>query len=114
MPVSGSTPAPLQLAPPAVPGLKMVPCLPPGRGSSRIGAVNIGPHAYWSSSSTASARSSGVKSMRSSTRTPCSSNGGGFVGNGWVGASRSPGTSEAGTGRSSMGQTGSPVTRSKT
>ena len=34
------------------------------------------------------------------------------VGNGCVGAARSPGTSDGGTGRSSIGQTGSPVTRS--
>jgi hypothetical protein len=40
-------------------------------------------------------------------------NGSGQVGNGWVGEACSPGTSEAGTGRSSIGQTGSPVRRSK-
>ncbi len=42
------------------------------------------------------------------------SSAGGRVGNGWVGDVRSPGTSLCGTSRSSMGQTGSPVTRSKT
>ena len=42
------------------------------------------------------------------------SNGGGFVGNGWVGEYHSPGTLPCGTGRSSMGQSGSPVARSKT
>ena len=36
------------------------------------------------------------------------------MGNGWVSASSSPGTFDASTGRSSMGHTGSPVTRSKT
>ena len=46
--------------------------------------------------------------------TPCRSNGGGFVGCGWVGDRRSPGTVDGGAGRSSIGQTGSPVTRSKT
>ena len=44
---------------------------------------------------------------------PCTSNGAGLVGNGWVGEIHSPGVSEPGTGRSTMGHTGSPVTRSK-
>ena len=39
--------------------------------------------------------------------------GGGRDGKGWVGDDRSPGTSLRGTARSSMGQMGSPVTRSK-
>ena len=69
---------------------------------------------YGSMVSTARRRSSGVKSMRSSTPMPCWSNGGGFVGNGWVAAVTSPGTSDCGTGRSSMGHTGSPVARSST
>jgi hypothetical protein len=51
-------------------------------------------------SSIASARSAGVKSMRLSIVAPCRSNGGGLVGNGCVGAVRSPGVSEVGTGRS--------------
>ena len=114
MPVSGSNPAPLQLAPPAVPGLKMVPCFAPGLGSSTIGAVNIGPQTYRSRISMASCRNSGVKSIRSSMVTPCSSNGGGLVGKGCVGESCSPGTSDPGTARSSIGQTGSPVARSRT
>ena len=37
--------------------------------------------------------------------------GAGLVGNGWVLESFSPGTSDPGTSRSSMGQMGSPVTR---
>ena len=52
--------------------------------------------------------------MRSSIVTPCWSYAGGFVGNGCVAAYHSPGTSPRGTGRSSIGQTGSPVTRSNT
>ena len=52
--------------------------------------------------------------MRSSTVTPWRSNGFGLVGNGCVGDVRSPGTSVCGTGRSSIGQTGAPVARSKT
>ena len=62
--------------------------------------------------SSASVRSSGVKSIRSSSVNPCISNAAGRVGIGCVGDSRSPGTSDCGTGRSSIGQIGSPVTRS--
>ena len=36
------------------------------------------------------------------------------MGNGWGGDSRSPGTSDGGASRSSMGQSGSPVTLSST
>ena len=46
--------------------------------------------------------------------TPCWSNAGGLVGNGCVGDVRSPGTVDCATGRSSIGQTGSPVARSNT
>ena len=63
---------------------------------------------------TASARSSGVKSIRLSSVAPCRSNAGGLVGNGWVREVRSPGLPDCGTGRSSIGQTGSPVARSNT
>ena len=52
--------------------------------------------------------------MRSSSTAPFVRNNGGLVGYGWVGEVRSPGTVDCGTGRSSMGQTGSPVARSKT
>ena len=45
---------------------------------------------------------------------PCSLNGGGVAGNGCVGQASSPATSLGGTGRSSIGHTGTPVTRSKT
>ena len=62
--------------------------------------------------SRASAWSSGVKSIRSSSETPWRSNAGGLVGNGCVGAYHSPGTSPFSTGRSSIGQIGCPVARS--
>src|SRR5262249_46104614 len=78
------------------------------------GGVNIGPILYFFVSSIASARSSGVKSIRSSVETAVRSYAGGLVGNGCVGEYHSPGTSPFATGRSSIGQTGSPVTRSKT
>ena len=64
--------------------------------------------------STASARSSAVMSITSSGVSPWRSKGGGLVENGCVDEARSPGTSEGGTGRSSIGQTGFPVLRSKT
>ena len=44
----------------------------------------------------------------------CLANGAGFVGKGCVGDVHSPGTSVCGTGRSTIGQTGWPVLRSKT
>ena len=60
-------------------------------------------------------RISGVKSTRSSIDVPWYSNGAGFVGKGWVGDGISPSRSvSVATGSSSMGHTGSPVTRSKT
>ena len=52
--------------------------------------------------------------MRSSTATPCRSYAGGLVGKGCVGAVRSPGMLDVGTGFSMNGHTGFPVTRSNT
>ena len=81
MPVSGSKDPPGQLAPL---GTNNVPNLSP---SPRvIGGVKIGPVRYCWAMRSASALISGVKSMISSSSNPCRSNGGGFVGNGWVGA----------------------------
>ena len=88
-----------------------VPLVPSGAFASDAG-VKIGPSRNALTPSTASARNAGVKSIRSSTATPWRSYGGGFVGNGCVGEVHSPSTSVCGTGRSSIGQTGSPVTRS--
>ena len=62
----------------------------------------------------ACSRSSGVKSIKSSSLRPCISKAGGLVTKGCVGQVFSPGTSDWGTGRSSMGQIGSPVSRLKT
>jgi hypothetical protein len=45
---------------------------------------------------------------------PWLSKGAGFVGNGCVGDVFSPGTVDCGTGRSTIGQIGSPVSRSST
>src|SRR5579863_2634455 len=76
--------------------------------------VKIGPILYFETIFNASARSSGVKSIRSSTDgIPATPYAGGLVGMGCVGEYHSPGTSPFGTGRSCIGQMGVPVTRSK-
>ena len=81
----------------------------------RLGGVKSGPIRNRCISFTASAWISGVRSFASSSVTPCRAKAGGLVGNGCVGYSTSPGTSVAvSTARSSMGHTGSPVTRSNT
>src|SRR5690242_5947282 len=62
-------------------------------------------------------RSSGVSryGLRSSAVNDCREKGGGLDGNGWVGDSFSPGTCDPrGTGFSTIGQIGAPVTRSNT
>ena len=104
--MSGSKAPPGQLAPPSKPGMATVP--------RSLGGVYIGP--YWREvrMRSASARTSGVKSITSSSCMPWRSNGGGRVGKGWVGEVCSPGMPVWGTCRSSIGQTGSPVSRSKT
>src|SRR5262245_13765465 len=104
MPVAGSTAAPDQLAPPVVPGRVIVPCTD--------GGVNNGPVLKPSIALTAIARISGVKSTRSSTVAPCCSNGSGLLGTGCVGDAFSPGTSDGGTARSTIGHTGLPLVRS--
>ena len=112
MPVSGSKPAPPHSAPPTEPGSCRVPLRSPSPSPRIDGGVYICPSTNGAAISRASARSSGVKSTRVSTEMPCTSNGAGRVGNGWVGETHSPGVSEPGAGRSTMGHTGSPVTRS--
>src|SRR5215468_4222990 len=110
--VSGSYEPPCQFAPPVAAGRISV-----ARGPSQLlttGGVKIGPILYFETNSTACWCSSGVKSIRSSSDTPCRSKAGGFVGKGCVDEYHSPGTSPFGTGRSSIGQTGFPVTRSNT
>ena len=113
MPVSGSTAPPCQFAPPVM----------LGSISTARCAVRAGDDRRREERPELVLRdhlrrlrpcSSGVKSIRSSSVTPWRSNGAGLVGNGCVGDVFSPGTSDCGTGRSSIGQTGGPVTRSKT
>ena len=84
----------------------------PSSASISDGGVYILPSRRSATAASAAALISGVKSTRSFSPTPSRSYGGGFVGNGCVGDVHSPGTSDAGTGRSSIGQSGSPVTRS--
>ena len=58
--------------------------------------------------------SSGRNGLISFSVKDCRANGGGAVGNGCVGHACSPGMSDFGTGRSSIGQIGSPVSRLNT
>src|SRR5215813_14102735 len=111
-PVSGSTAAPCQFAPPVNVGNINTPLNP--FDPATMGGVKSGPSLYWDAILSASAFTSGVKSIRSSRLTPCRSNAGGLVGNGCVGDVFSPGTSDCGTGRSSIGHTGLPLVRSST
>src|SRR4029077_2409034 len=78
------------------------------------GGVKNGPSLYRDASLTASALSSGVKSISSSMDVSVRPYAGGLVGIGCVGEYFSPGTSPWGTGFSSIGQMGWPVARSKT
>ena len=55
----------------------------------------------------------GTEPQASSLLSVVGANGCGLVGNGWVGQLCSPGTSDRGTGRSSTGKIGSPVSRSR-
>src|SRR5437660_5368327 len=98
---------------PPEPGNVKVPLVPLA-GSTTDGGVNIGPIRYPLIASSAICLSCGVQSMRSLSVNPCLSTAAGLVGNGWVGDVFSPGASDCGTGRSTIGHTGWPVTRSKT
>src|ERR1039458_2877332 len=109
---SGSNEAPGQLVPP--PSVPMVRAASGPPTLLTTGGRNIGPILYSFTRSSALAWSSGVKSIRLSTVIAWRAYAGGLVGNGCVGEYHSPGTSPCGTGRSSIGQTGFPVTRSKT
>src|SRR5690349_629775 len=108
--VSGSKQPPSQFAPPVAAGSIRVPALPPSPAT--IGGVKIGPILWRLRMRNPSALISGVQSSTSASETPCRSNAAGLVGNGCVGEYHSPGTLPFGTGRSSIGQTGSPVMRS--
>src|SRR6185503_5887251 len=106
-PFIGSTAELPQFAPPLCPGSMIVP--------PRLGGVynpslrderKISRTLAWSSSEMYGLMSASVNRWRA--------NGGGAVGNGCVGELCSPGVSDWGTGRSSIGQSGVPVMRFKT
>src|SRR5215467_4066867 len=110
--VSGSNEPPNQFEPPPADGSISV-----ASGAGHVettGGVKSGPSLYRAATLSASALSSGVQSIRSASDVPWVSYAGGFVGNGCVAAYHSPGTSPLATGRSSIGHTGCPVTRSNT
>src|SRR6185312_4490089 len=110
--VWGSNDPPGQFVPPWQQPRSSVPSGPPGVLTD--GGVNSGPVRYRAINFSPSSFSAGVKSMTSSAENPFRPYTGGFTGKGCVGAYHSPGTSPFGTGFSSIGQTGFPVTRSKT
>ena len=91
-----------------------MPSVPPGSSLTTVGGVKSGPRTKRAAVARACSSRSEVKSIRSSSPTPWCANAGGRVGNGWVDDACSPGTVDGGTGRSSIGHTGSPVARSKT
>src|SRR4051812_35698204 len=105
MPAVGSKLAPLQVAPPWNPGITNVLLVPGGVKATRP--------SYERNRDKASARASGEISVTSASERDWRQNGGGLVGKGCVAAACSPGTFEGGTGRSSIGKTGLPVSRSK-
>src|SRR5262249_11941529 len=96
-----------QLAPPLWPGISIDPF--------RLRGVK-GPsfREFRNSSRTLACSSSERKGLMSFSVNDCRANGGGAVGKGCVGDVFSPGASVCGTGRSSIGHSGAPVTRSKT
>src|SRR5215831_19673545 len=110
--VSGSYDPPGHSVPPPPTAMVRVP-----NGPSHlltVGGVKIGPILYRDAIFNASARNSGVKSIRSSIDEPCLSYAGGLLGNGCVALVFSPGTVDCSTGRSTIGQIGCPLARSKT
>src|SRR5262245_5252582 len=107
-PLAGFT-APLpQFDPPRAPGIEIVSVKPGGVYSPSLRILLM--------RSFHAARSSAVRiyGFTSSADANCRAKGGGAVGNGCVGHACSPGMRLFGTGRSSIGQSGLPVTRSKT
>src|SRR5580693_8526149 len=107
VPFAGSTAELPQLAPPLLPGICTVPF--------RLGGVNKPSlRQVWSMVLTWAFSSSVRYGLISFSVKDCRAKGGGLVGKGCVGQDSSPGTSDCGTLRSSIGQRGSPVTRLST
>src|SRR4051794_6480074 len=107
VPVVGSAALPKFNAPPFTLGMRIV-STNPGGVKNPVRALDNRSFHHAFSSSVMNA------SYISLTVIPCRLNGGTTVGKGCVGDVTSPGTSDCGTGRSSMGQSGLPVTRSNT
>src|SRR5215471_7761116 len=87
-----------QLAPPLWPGAEMEP--------RRLGVNSPSLREFVSISRMAACSASVANGLMSFSVKDCRANGGGLVGNGCVVELHSPGTSDWGTGRSSMGQSG--------
>ena len=113
MPVSGSRAELSQLEPPVDEGNESRPRVPSSASDTEGGVKMLSLRRKPWMDSSARARSSGVKSIKSSSPKPCRSKAAGRVGKGCVGEYHSPGTSPAGTGLSTIGQIGSPVILSK-
>ena len=96
-----------QLAPPTAPGTATVSSVDGGLNNPFLAFLRRSVHVARSSAE----RKYGVMSF---SVIVWRANGGSTVGNGCVGQACSPGTSLFGTARSSIGNTGSPVTRSNT
>ena len=92
--------------PPMLPGTVSVPW--------RLGGVKIPSLRNCAMVLRHASRSWGVGPQASAAESVCAASGGGASGNGCVGEVTSPGTSLCGTGRSSTGNTGLPVSRFST
>src|SRR5262245_44971895 len=111
MPVSTSNPAPGQLVPPLVLAMLME---PRSFDSGPVGGTyGVGSQRKSLRFFSACARSAGVKSIRSASVMWVRAYAGGLVTKGCVGDVFSNGIVDCGTGRSSIGQSGTPVMRSK-
>src|SRR5579859_1944589 len=110
--VSGSYEPPGQFVPPEAVPTVSVPSVPSNLLSE--GGVNTGPSLYFEAIAFPRSSNSGVKSIKSLSRTPFRLYAGGFDGIGWVREYHSPGTVPVSTCFSSIGHTGLPVTRSNT
>src|SRR5882724_9293133 len=102
----GSNAYPLHVIPPKYPGTISEPF--------KLGGVKMPSLRNFLMVSRQFSRSCGVGPHASSADICCAANGGGATGNGCVGDVTSPGTSLCGTGRSSTGNTGFPVSRFST
>ncbi len=92
--------------PPTLPGITSDPC--------RLGGVKMPSFRNPAIRARHASRSSGVAPHASSAETCWRETAGSDTGNGCVGDAASPGTSLFGTGRSSTGNTGTPVSRLST